>query len=250
MILMYHNIGERSAFNTIATAEFQKQMDYIKNSGKYSILSIDEYVNNLKNYDIDNPLTVTIDDGYKSLNTVVLPIIKKYEIPVSIYIPAGYTGSHNVWDTEIGYPLIDILNWSELREMSNEQLVTVGSHGINHISHGHLENDDDYNEIYKSKQLIEENLESEVRYYSYPYGQLRDIGQHTVRNLKKAGYKAALSTIWSKRNSQNNIYRLNRLEILGTDTLDQFISKLDSGYPLKYFRQLIKNILFNLKIRK
>ena len=247
---MYHNIGEKSAFNTVSFNEFQKQMEYIKNSGRYNILSIDKYVDNLLNPSVKNSLIVTFDDGYTSLSTLVLPIIKKYEIPISVFIPVGYVGSHNVWDTRDGHSRFDILDWKGLCELSIERLVNVGSHGVNHISHGQLEEEKDYYEIFKSKKVLEKNLGNEVKYYSYPYGQIKDIGMHSINNLKKVGYKAALSTIWSRRNSKKNIYHLNRLEILRTDDISRFISKLESKIDIKYFKQRLKNILFYTRLLK
>ena len=159
-------------------------------------------MDNLLNPSIKNPLTVTFDDGYISLITQVLPIINKYEIPISVFIPVEYVGSHNVWDTRDGHSRIDILNWEGLCKLSKETLVNVGSHGVNHLSHGHLDEETDYYEIVRSKEVLEKNLGNEVKYYSFPYGQLGDIGIHSINNLKKIGYKAALSTLWSRRNSK------------------------------------------------
>ena len=143
-----------------------------------------------------------------------------------------------------GHSRIDILDWEGLCELSKEKLVNIGSHGVNHFSHGQLDKEADYYEIVKSKEVLEEKLGIEVKYYSYPYGQLKDIGTYSIDNLKKVGYKAALSTIWSRRNSKKYIYHLNRLEILGTDELNKFISKLESKIDVKSFKQKLKNILF------
>ena len=163
---MYHNIREKSSFNSVSVIEFEKQMDYIKNCGIYNILSLDEYVDNLLNPSYNNPVTVTFDDGYVSLITLTLPIIKKYEIPITVFIPVEYVGSHNVWDTKSGHSRIDILDWASLYGLSQERLVNIGSHGVNHLSHGDLEEESDFYEIVKSKEVLEDKLGVEVKYYS------------------------------------------------------------------------------------
>ena len=223
-------------------------MDYIRNSSNYQILNLDQYVANIVTPSINNALTITFDDGYTSLSTLVLPIIKNYEIPISIFIPTGHIGMHNAWDSKNGHPKINILNWEELCEISKEKLVTIGSHGFNHLSHGLLNEEKDYDEITKSKKELENKLVNEVKYYSFPYGQLKDIGKHSINNLKKAGYKAALSTIWSRRNSEKDMYHLNRLEIQETDDINKFTNKLESKIDIKYFKQKLKNLICCIKM--
>ena len=247
---MYHNISEKSSFNSVLVSEFQKQLNYIKNCGKYNILSLDEYVDNLLYPSFNNPITVTFDDGYVSFITLALPIIKKYEISITVFIPVEYVGSHNVWDTMYGHSRNDILDWEGFCQLIKEKLVNIGSHGVNHVSHGHLDKEADYYEIAKSKEVLEEKLGIEVKYYSYPYGQIKDIGMYSIENLKVAGYKAALSTNWSRRNYKDNIYRLNRIEMLGTDDFSKFTSKLESKIDVKFFKQKLKNILVKTGLLK
>lgn len=250
MILMYHDVSEESSFNAVLVSEFQKQMEYISNCGNYAILSLDEYVDNLKNPGYKNPITVTFDDGYVSLKTLILPIIKKYRIPIAIFVPVDHVGSHNAWDAEKGDPKIDILDWESVKELSREKLVTIGSHGLKHISHGDLDEASDLHEMKESKQVLEEQLGTEVKYYTFPFGQIINIGPHSIENVKRAGYKAALSTLWSRKNSEKDLYRLHRLEISGKDTMDSFTSKLESRIDTGFYKQKLKNVLFALRILK
>ena len=248
MILMYHNIKDKSGFNTVSTNFFYQQMEYISSRGKYSLLSMDEYINNLQNQSIPNPLTVTLDDGYRSLLDKVLPVIKELEIPISIFLSTDFIGSHNVWDVQNGHMQIEISTWDELESLSKEELVTIGSHGVSHLSHGKLNANDEKSEMLKSKEDLETRLKIPVEYYSFPYGQLRDIGKMSKEHLQSAGYKAALSTIWSRSNTLSDLYCLHRLEISENDDMNSFIRKLESAFDMNWCRQQLKNIYYYIKI--
>ncbi|MHA2279077.1 MAG: polysaccharide deacetylase family protein [Candidatus Kariarchaeaceae archaeon] len=235
-------------FNTVSRKQFITQMEYIIGSGRYDLLSLEEYINNLSKPNAINPITITFDDGYESLLSDVLPLAKSRKIPFSVFISTGYIGKHNKWDTLKGDLRINILNWNNLVDISAEKLVTVGSHGVNHLSHGSLDSDEDLYEIRESKYALEKRLNRKVKYYSYPYGQLKDIGFYSIKNLMNVGYEAALSTIWSRSNNINNIYQLHRLEITPEDNLQTFIKKLESRLDLKYYKQLFKNFLYRARV--
>ncbi|MDD3741828.1 MAG: polysaccharide deacetylase family protein [Bacteroidales bacterium] len=248
MILMYHNIDEKEGFNTVSLSNFKSQLEYIKNSNTYQILSLDEYVDNLHSAKYKNPLSISFDDAYVSFTKYVLPVIKSLELPVSLFIPTAYVGKSNVWDTKNGYPEIKILSWEELKALSNEKLISFGSHGVNHHSHAKLNNEQDFEEISNSKNIIKEQIGVEVNYYSFPFGQKKDINKYSLENLQKCGYKASLSTIWARSNSLKDLYSLKRIEISGDDDLNSFIDKTESNIDVRYFKQKLKNVLYKTKI--
>lgn len=248
MILMYHNIDENASFNTVSISDFKIQMEYIKNSDKYHILSLDEYVENLYLARYKNPLSISFDDAYVSFSKYVLPLLSSLELPVSLFIPTAYVGKSNVWDTEKGNSEIKILTWKELKELSMEKLITLGSHGVNHHSHSKLNKEQVFEEISNSKNIIKEQIGVEVNYYSFPFGQIKDIGKYSLAHLKNCGYKAALTTNWARKNKIKDTFALNRIEIIGTDDIQTFINKLESKPDFKSYKQKLKNILFKSKL--
>jgi len=248
MILMYHNIDEKRGANTVSVENFIEQVKYVKNSGKFKILNLDDYIVNLSDCKIQNPISFSFDDAYVSLTKYVLSVIKEYDVPISVFIPTFWTGKQNAWDLDKGYPEIKILNWNELKELSTEKLITIGSHGVNHLSHGNLSEAEDLNEFISSKEQIYENIGIKVKYYSFPFGQQKDISKYSKNNLLKSGYSAALSTNWSRKNTNRYIFALNRIEILGTDDISTFINKLESTPDFKSYKQKLKNILFKTKL--
>lgn len=250
MILMYHNVDDEAGFNTISVKSFEEQIAYLISRKEFNIVSIDDYVESLKFQKKQKSVTITFDDAYVSLVSKVLPIIKKYNVPISFFVPISFVGKHNMWDTIKGDKKIDILTWEEIRILHNEKLITIGSHGQNHISLGNIDLEGIQNELLKSKNILEKEIGSEVKYFSFPYGQLKDICKNSSEILKKYGYKAGLSTIWNRTNNSKNQYLLQRIEIRNTDDLDSFKSILNRRIDFKFFKQQLKNVLFILMISK
>ncbi|MDY0143373.1 MAG: polysaccharide deacetylase family protein [Bacteroidales bacterium] len=94
MILMYHNIDDEIGFNTISTENFEEQIKYLKSRTKLSIVSINDYLKNIKHQKNKKIVTISFDDAYVSIKSKVLPIIKKYNIPIIVFVPVGLVGKH------------------------------------------------------------------------------------------------------------------------------------------------------------
>jgi len=249
MILMYHNIDEKSGFNTISIKNFREHLEYLT-SENYHIVSIKEYVNNLEDKSKGKMLTITFDDAYVGVLHSVLPVIKQFEIPISVFVPVSFIGGYNVWDVQNGHDKINILSWEELKELKDEKWITIGSHGCNHKSLGKCNNDAIFKEINDSKQILERKLSIVIDYFAYPFGQLKDMNQYSERVLMEAGYKAALSTIWGRRNKTTSLFQLKRIEIGEKDTALTLKHKLNDKIDWHYYKQAVKNNLFRFGLRK
>lgn len=136
------------------------------------------------------------------------------------------------------------MNWDDLKNISQNPLVTIGSHGVSHKALSGLSKNDISNEIVGSKELLEQELGISIHYFSYPFGQYRDFTNDCIHILKSCGYKAACSTNWNQKNSLDDLYKLNRMEIEPGDTLPEFIGKITSRYHVKYFKQMVKNLFY------
>jgi peptidoglycan/xylan/chitin deacetylase (PgdA/CDA1 family) len=250
MILMYHNIENGIDFNTISVKDFEDSMLYLKSNPLFEIVDFKNYINYLDTPSSRKIITLTFDDAYSSIKSHVLPIIRDLQIPIIIFVPVNKVGKYNTWDTVNDQKRIEILSWSEIKELQKESLITFGSHGSNHISFNKLDLANIRSELQESKSILENELDCKIDYFSYPFGQLRDMGSCSNRILREAGYKAAVTTIWSRKNSHKNLYALNRIEIRHTDTLEHFKTILTRQIDLKGYKQQLKNILFKLKIYK
>jgi len=86
-----------------------------------------------------------------------------------------------------------LLTWPQIMEMGNNS-ITFGSHTMTHpILSGLPAADLDW-ELTASRRIIEEKLGREVYFFAYPNGKKIDFDEQVAKAVKKAGYKAAVTT--------------------------------------------------------
>jgi len=87
-IISYHDIGEKSYLGLqVPEKVFEAHMVYLRESN-YKIISLDDAVALMSSGD-DIPadcVVVTFDDGYNSMYTKVYPIVKRNNIPITIFV--------------------------------------------------------------------------------------------------------------------------------------------------------------------
>ena len=114
-ILVYHRIlskpdtGKvRSAFSfrglNVSANHFERQIKYLRK--KYQLISLVEYVKR-KNAgtSLKNCAVITFDDGFKDFITQAWPILKKYQAPATVFMPAGFLGLVH-WQHQL-YAILD-----------------------------------------------------------------------------------------------------------------------------------------------
>ena len=219
-ILTYHNFtDEKSSSYKININQFDQQMNYLATHG-YSVISLSELLEGISNQILPaNPVVITIDDGYKSTYTLAYPILKKYHFPATFFIYTDFIEKNKY-----------SLTWKELREMEAHG-IEIGSHTLSHcnlLKIGEEETQTQYlnrirKEIILSKKILEENLETPVQFFAYPYG----IYNSYIKYLAiQAGYKGIVNV-----NNMNNTmdlspYSLSRQIIFGQYSIDSFVKIL------------------------
>ncbi len=88
-ILVYHSINNRDVFcdNRLNPEIFEKQIAYL--SKNYKIVPLSSLIDRLQKKEMisDNWVVITFDDGYKDNITYALPILKKYNVTGTFYLP-------------------------------------------------------------------------------------------------------------------------------------------------------------------
>jgi peptidoglycan/xylan/chitin deacetylase (PgdA/CDA1 family) len=86
-ILCYHRVGTEGVplFSRLDPQVFKAQMKYIRKH--YRLVSVGQLCREIANGDNVKPsLAITFDDGYRDLYTHAFPVLRKYEIPATIYL--------------------------------------------------------------------------------------------------------------------------------------------------------------------
>jgi peptidoglycan/xylan/chitin deacetylase (PgdA/CDA1 family) len=94
-ILAYHGLWITPGFKFgnrlfIDPQQFRRRMIWLKNS-RYHVLPLDEAINGLAASSLpDYSTVITIDDGWKSTYTHMLPILEELELPATVYVTSWY----------------------------------------------------------------------------------------------------------------------------------------------------------------
>lgn len=137
-------------------------------------------------------ITITMDDGWLGCYTEAFNVLKKYNIPATIFIVENLVGTE-------GY-----FTWEQAKEMYDSGLVKIHVHGRKHINATDYASKEtlvaDYNHTH---ELIEEKLGTKVqKIMAYPAGK---SSENTINWLKEAGFEIQVQTKYGTVNKSNSL---------------------------------------------
>jgi len=146
----------------------------------------------------------------KERNQQIDSMAQELRIPIPVETPARYR----------------LMSWDQCRAVQKTGLVQLGSHTLTHPIMSHLSDEESQQEIYRSKSLLQERLDTEITTFSYPNGQRHDFRQNQQSMIHEAGYECALAAHFGYIVESANRYALPRLNYGGSD-LSIFAKYLD-----------------------
>lgn len=117
------------------------------------------------------------------------------------------------------------LTSKELIELSNEKLIDVGSHTVNHPILSKLSFENQVDEILVGRNELQKIIDKPVNLFAYPYGYQNSYTDKTIRILEENNFKGAVTTSERAVLLDSNIFQLPRLTIRECST-DKFLKKL------------------------
>lgn len=238
-VLMYHRVisseKEKGIYDTYVTKEnFEEQMRYLKENN-YESITFEDIKNGeyKKRFDRNKKyIIITFDDGYKDNYTNVLPILKKYNMKISLFMVTDL--NYNKWDADVidreKEKKFELLSKEELKEMLNTGLIEIGSHTTTHINMQKCDKEFLNLEIKKQKIELEKLTGKKIISFSYPWGKVDDKSK---KILKENDYMFAVSVESGTTCFSDDFYEIRRREISSTDTLKHFKRKIDEKYFFK-----------------
>ena len=206
-ILGYHLIeaGTGSAID-IPLQIFEKQMSTLRSYA--TVCSLDEAVKQLESGKIDGTISVvTFDDAYENFYLQAWPVLQKYQIPATLYVPVNFV-EERISSPISGINSLRACNWSQLREMADSGLVSIGSHSLNHPDLTSMSMEGATFEIGESRKLLEQKLYAEVSSFCYP----RALWNEGLETVVRSNYRTAVIRGGRKMTPQDwNRYRLSRI---------------------------------------
>jgi peptidoglycan/xylan/chitin deacetylase (PgdA/CDA1 family) len=213
-ILLYHRFGPIvSDSMTMNTAVFESHLKYIRENG-YTVISLRQLVNyRLGKGPRPSPRSVVIvaDDGHKSIYTDMLPSIKKYRVPVTLFIyPSAISNASYA------------MTWEQLREIRQTGLFEIQSHTYWHPDFKKEKkrlSPVEYAkfvemQLKKSKDKLEKEFDIEVNMLAWPFGICDDW---LISKATEAGYVASFTIERHHASSSDSVMKLPRYLLQNAD---------------------------------
>ncbi|MGA2296884.1 MAG: polysaccharide deacetylase family protein [FCB group bacterium] len=86
------------------------------------------------------------------------------------------------------------MDWEQIKALSNDPLVTIGAHTLNHLVLKNLTDDEVRTEILDAKTILEEKLKIKIEHFAYPYGSVNEVGAREFAIAKQCGFKTSVTT--------------------------------------------------------
>jgi len=219
-VLVYHKFSKnRSGESSVAKADFEAQMNYLKESG-FHVISLDQLLDfmDYKEQLPEKSVAITFDDAWGSIYDIAFPVLKKYGFPATFFIYTDFIGGGKA------------MSWDQIQTLS-EQGFDIQCQTKTHRNLTKRKKNESFEEYFKAlekeidypKTLIETKLKKKCQYLAYPYGITNDL---IVAILKKQGYRAGFTVERGSNPFFVDKYRIHRSIIHGKYDIESFKNNL------------------------
>jgi len=123
----------------------------------------------------------------------------------------GQLGSHAI--TSSDDPLDKKMNWSQVSEANESELIIIGGHTHSHFILSYLNKKQLDNEIDTSFELLNKRAGINPIHYSYPEGLRHHYSENVINKLKKRGILCCPTAINGFNNISDDLFHLKRVMI-------------------------------------
>lgn len=228
-ILLYHRFGSTVADGmTITTPVFESQMKYLYENG-YKVIPLRQLVQWYQGKAAaPSPKSVVLveDDAHKTVYSDMLPIIRKYRYPVTIFVyPSAISNAKYA------------MTWNQLRELKKTGLFDIQSHTYWHpnfkrekrklapAAYDKLV----MKQLLKSRKTLEQEVGGPVDLLAWPFGIYDD---RLLQKAKEAGFISTFSIERRHVTAKEKLQILPRYLLINADKGKAF-AQLMQGNAVK-----------------
>ena len=260
-ILVYHDVVANSdkmriEHDSVLLEDFERQMKFLRENS-FKPLPLQKAISLIESGEEipEKSVIITFDDGYKSTSTVAAPILRKYEIPATVFVVTGFVGQ------EKGYPWLQpdgANSWLCRTVPANQEEIIrlhqegfeIGAHTVNHRFLPLLTNQELEEEILGSRHTLQQILDRPPLSFALPFS-------FPMKHRKWPSFQRSLTSILIKGNfnscctmtrghisANSNPLFLQRIAVGKFDDLQLFRAKLRGGYAWSRIPQNLFRVLF------
>jgi peptidoglycan/xylan/chitin deacetylase (PgdA/CDA1 family) len=189
-ILVYHRFGPVVADSmTVRTSTFRWQLEYLRSHG-YQVIPLRTWIAWRRHVGPPPParaVVITADDGHRSVFTEMLPLVREFGVPVTLFIyPSAISNAAYA------------MTWDQLRTLTATGLFDVQSHSYWHPNFANETRRlpaPEYRafavtQLTRSKAVLEQRLGASVDVIAWPFG---IYDEEVVQIGVDAGYLAGVT---------------------------------------------------------
>ena len=245
-------------FHDMVVTDAERNFAYLKRH--YNIISLNDYLDAVRNEKRLPPkaVVITFDDGHVS-NYALLPVIKRMQIPVTIFLCSSIVGTRrHFWfrHSEEMKPKVEALKklsngqrldalrqygfeqeqeYGDMQALSKEQIdemkpwVNFQSHTCFHPILPQCDSTTAEREIKGSKRQLAESWGLTVNALSYPNG---DYSERDIRLAQTAGYDCGVTVDSGYNDINTDLFRLKRFSVNDAKNTTELMVKASGCYAL------------------
>lgn len=225
-VLVYHRFGPTVADSmTIRNEALAAQFDYLKTHG-YTVIPLRRLVERINGEGEPLPnqaVVITVDDGHRSVYSEMLPLVRRYGMPVTLFIyPSAISNASYA------------LTWQQLAELKQSGLFDIQAHTYWHPNFkqekrrlaAEAYGDFVRMQLTKPRQVLAQRLGVDADLMAWPFG---IYDQELMSAAATAGYVAAFTLERRHPRAGDQALALPRYLMIDAVGLRQFQQLLEEG---------------------
>lgn len=224
---MYHNVSmDKSEGLTISVVKLEEQFSFLAKKG-YATYHLKELYK-LEKLRSRKNIIISFDDAYLNQLNFVVPLLRKYKLKATFFVPLFYLGKKDEWNTSS----LEIMNASQLKTL-DPTIVELGFHSYYHKKYNELSDSDLMKDTALCQKSIHDNALRFTKALAYPYGKYprsKPQKEKFIEFLKEEKFFYGMR-IGNRINQFpfKNPFEIQRLDIKGEYSLRKFKRKIRFG---------------------
>ncbi len=177
VVLLYHHFSDDTPKSTsISPALFEQHLQYLQEND-FKVLPLQSMLEHLDTGSLpDKCVVLTADDGYRSIATNAYPLLKKYQMPMSVFVATDASDKK--------YKAI--MSWQQMQAIQGDN-IQFYNHTSSHAHLLDLNKTQVLNEIDNAQKHLRKHLGVEAKILAYPYG---EASLSIIKQVKSLDYVA------------------------------------------------------------
>ena len=223
MVLMAHGFKPtkedcKSPFEMTAMS-FERLMTYLTDNGWHA-MTYDELKQMVESRQWKKKhFYLTFDDTYDTVYTEAYPVLKRMNIPFTMFVTKELVGTK------------DFITMAHLHELAHEPLCSIGCHGLEHKMFRYFTPEEMDCQCREEKEWLEKTLDIKVDSFAFPYGRVIEVSNHNRRQIARMDFSLAFSAI---EGTLRSVWWTGRHFLPRVNVSETFVERFTQGKFLRY----------------